>query len=204
MDARASPESVMNYLDFDTSLSPEQRVLFEKLHFFNNGTLPTPTVPPPSEPPQPPPAAGEWYTKKAGVATPTEVLVLSMLLVASFSNDFKEIDAWLHDVDKDAARMRSLGTAWHPPPNAEGKWHQKDGTVLPKLRSAVAVYLDTQTGGNGTIATVAAVIAKWPGLGAMQLKPSDIYWYVCRLPTKKYARTPLACAFPLGLAVSEA
>ena len=72
------------------------------------------------------------------------------------------------------------------------------------MPTAVAVYLDTQTGGNGTIATVAAVIAKWPGLGAMQLKPSDIYSYVCRLPTKKYARTPLACAFPLGLAVSEA
>ena len=99
-------------------MSPEQRVLFERLHFHRD-LAPTPATVAANSAPMAT-EEGRWYNKGADVPTSTEILVLAAVTFIHFEanrsstkdRSAKSLDNWLNEIETDHAEMERLGARW--------------------------------------------------------------------------------------------
>ena len=104
---------VLKLFTFFETLTPEQRVLFEQLHFFK--PAPEATADADDSPPQG--AAGDlrFYSYGNSVANNSEVVLLATLLFIHFEGKERgKLHTWLDEVAEDKARMDDLGENWRP------------------------------------------------------------------------------------------
>jgi len=177
---------VLKLFTFFETLTPEQRVLFEQLHFFKQA--PEATADADDSPPQG--AAGDlrFYSYGNSVANNSEVVLLAALLFIHFEGKERgKLHTWLDEVAEDKARMDDLGENWRPEKSSSLFALEKNEGPNPMkpYDAAVRVYPGEKGGGSGVIETASAMLAKWPGGGRTKLAtPRQIASYLRELQPK--------------------
>ena len=188
----ATLERINALLNLTDSLTPEQRVLFERLNYFSVPTKEAEPTPAPLPATQAGAHTGNFWLPGNAAAQPAEIVLAALLMVVHSLNvgaPRGTLDDWATQVlAADKEEMERLGKSWRPiDPRVKKIFSARaedKSPVMPFYNAALARYGERNT---ATLETMSAILFYWPGAGRTELATArKIDSYLCMLqPGKK-------------------